>query len=142
MARSWLQRRRVVATELDRLEAQVLELAREHSRLNSVEQQLAARLESLATRENAIRARYTAAEVQTRVNQTLAEATTDLAALELPLAEIEERAEWMRVRAQALDELSRGTVEVGATSALTEDAGVDMDLELLRTELEAQRRRP
>jgi phage shock protein A len=71
MARLALQRREVVAHELATLERQLGEVEKEESALAVIELRLTGQIEAFAARQEVIKARYSAAEAQVRINEAM-----------------------------------------------------------------------
>jgi len=110
LARTALQQRQVAIVMLDALETQVRELEQEEQRLVVVEQCLSARVEAFFTRQVVIMARYSAAEAQVRINESLSGVSQELADLGAALEQAEQKTDHMQARASAIDQL----VEMGA----------------------------
>jgi phage shock protein A len=112
-ARGLLARRQVVASELELLEEQLRATNDQVERLALVEQQIAARIDLLVTRERLLEAREGAAAIQVRVGEALAGLSEEAGDLSPPPAWGEQRAEELEARAAALDEL----IDPGAPGA-------------------------
>src|SRR5262249_54490162 len=78
LARRILVRRQIVPSELELLQRQLRATNNEVERLALVEQQLAARIEVLATRERLLEARQDAAAIRIRVGEALAGLSDEL----------------------------------------------------------------
>jgi len=126
-ARLALQRRQVVMNELATLERQLAEVEREGIALALVEQRLSGQIEAFSARQQVIRARFSAAEAQVRINEAMTGVTNDLADLTATLRHAERTTEEMQARATAIDRL----VAEGDLESLTFDAcaAVDVDVE-------------
>lgn len=137
MARLALQRRQVVLRELQTLESQLTEVEKEHAGLAMVEQRLSGEIEAFAARQEVIRARYSAAEAQVRINEAVTGVSHDFADLAAALQRAEENTENMQARAAAIDrlvregDLSSVTFDVGAAAidARFESTGTDPEVE-------------
>lgn len=108
LARLALQRRQLTLREAQALEAQARETEAEEQRLALVEQKLVAQIESLKVRQALVAARYTAAEAQVRMHETLTYLSDDLTEAGVTLEAAEEKAEAMQARAAVLDQLAGG----------------------------------
>jgi phage shock protein A len=104
-ARLALQRRQAVAHELETLERQLAEVEREESALAMIEQRLSGQIEAFAARQEVIRARYSAAEAQVRLNEAMTGVSQDFADLTAALHRAEQTTEDMQARATAIDRL-------------------------------------
>lgn len=105
MARLALQRRQVVARELQTLERQLAEVEKEEAALAVIEQRLAGQIEAFAARQEVIKARYSAAEAQVRINEAMTGVSQDFADLTAALHRAERTTEDMEARATAIDQL-------------------------------------
>jgi len=105
LARIALQRKHTALAEVEGLDLQIAEVAQEEQKLTAAERQLAARIEEFRTRRGVISARYTAAEAQVRVSETLTGVSEEFAELNRALGRAEEKTERMTARASALDAL-------------------------------------
>ena len=136
MARLALQRRQVALVELSTLEHQLSEVEREEVALSMVEQRLSAQIEAFAARQEVIRARYSAAEAQVRINEAVTGVSADFADLASALQRAEEKTQSMQARATAIDKLVEdGDLESVAESGGPPDADVDAQLQALEHEL-------
>jgi phage shock protein A len=136
-ARLALQRRQVVASELETLERQLAEVEKEESALAMIEQRLSGQIEAFAARQEVIKARYSAAEAQVRINEAMTGVSQDFADLTAALHRAEQTTEDMQARATAIDRLvQEGDLEtVGfaagsdAIDARYQTLGADDDVE-------------
>lgn len=106
LARMALNRKQTALLELEGLEAQLDELDMEEQRLAAAEQQIADRVASFSMQREAAKARYSAAEAQVRINETLTGVSGELGELSLALGRAEEKTRQMVARAKALDALT------------------------------------
>ena len=139
MARLAIQRRQVVLRELQTLESQLTEVEKEHAALAMIEQRLSGEIEAFAARQEVIKARYSAAEAQVRINEAMTGVSHDFADLAAALQRAEENTESMQARASAIDRL----VKEGDLSSLTFDVGaaaIDARFESMGTDEEVERK--
>ena len=137
MARLALQRREVVARELQTLERQLAEVEKEESALAVIEQRLTGQIEAFAARQEVIKARYSAAEAQVRISEAMTGVSQDFAELTATLQRAEQTTEEMQARATAIDRLvQEGDIEsIGfaagsdAIDARYQTLGADEDVE-------------
>ena len=120
-ARLALQRRQVVASELETLERQLAEVEKEESALGMIEQRLAGQIEAFAARQEVIKARYSAAEAQVRLSEAMTGVSQDFADLTAALHRAEQTTEDMQARASAIDRL----VHEGDLESISFAAGSD-----------------
>jgi len=121
MARLSLQRRQVVLGELETLERQLAEVEKEESALAVIEQRLTGQIEAFAARQEVIKARFSAAEAQVRINEAMTGVSQDFADLTATLHRAEQTTEDMQARATAIDRLVRD----GDLDAISFAAGFD-----------------
>ncbi|GAP63745.1 phage shock protein A [Ardenticatena maritima] len=146
LARLALQRKQTAAMQLADLEQQIQQLAAEQQRLQDAEARLEAKIEAFRTRKETIKAQYSAAEAQVKINEAVTGLGEEMADITMAIERIESKTEEMKARASAIDEL----VSIGALEDFTgEDAisrelrqlsagqSVDEELEALRRQLEA-----
>ncbi len=126
IARLLLQRRQAAVTQLRVLEENLRDVELEEQRLGLIESQLSSKLEAFYARQEVIAARFSAAEAQVRIQETLAGLSDELSDMEQILEGTEEKTERMQARAYAIDRLidegmleSRGALDLdlGAESA-------------------------
>ena len=108
LARMALNRKQTAVDELERLELQLAEMEEEERRLITAEQQIADRMASFRIHRDATSARYTAAETQVKIGETLSGVSGELGELSLALGRAEEKTQQMIARASALDALMAG----------------------------------
>ncbi len=121
MARLALQRRQVVISELETLERQLAEVEKEESALAMIEQRLSGQIEAFAARQEVIKARFSAAEAQVRINEAMTGVSQDFADLTEALHRAERTTEDMQARATAIDRL----VKEGDLESISFAAGSD-----------------
>ena len=128
MARLALQRRQVVANELETLERQLAEVEKEEAALGVIEQRLSGQIEAFAARQEVIKARYSAAEAQVRISEAMTGVSQDFAELTSTLQRAEQTTHDMQARATAIDRLvQEGDLE--SLDAPYERLGRDDDVE-------------
>lgn len=127
LARIALQKKQTAMVELDSLDRQTAEVAEQEKKVTLAEQQLSARVEEFKTKRQTMKARYTAAQAQVRINESLAGVGGELAELGMAVGRAEEKTERMIARASALDAL----IESG-TFAMPMGVGGDTVEEELR----------
>jgi phage shock protein A len=141
LARLALERKQAAQTELTELEARLAEVAAEERKLGEAAQQLAARVEEFRLRRASLGARYTAAEAQTRVMESLAGVSREFAELGTAIGRAEERIERMQARATAIDGLLGSGALTGQDPVerelrkLSANAAVEQELAALRGRL-------
>jgi phage shock protein A len=110
LARTALQRKQYLLAEMSGLEQQLVEVTAEEQRLITAEREIAARIEQFSVQREVMSARYSAAEAQVRISESLTGVSGELGELSLALGRAEEKTQRMLARASALDNL----IETGA----------------------------
>src|SRR5215467_13658923 len=126
LARVAIERRWLAANEIEGLNKQIGDVDAEKQRLAGQERQLQVRVEQFRTHREVVVARYTAAEAEVRMKESLAGVSGELAELGMAVGRAEEKAERLQARARAIDSL----VDVGSFPAL--GGGDFVEAELLR----------
>jgi phage shock protein A len=135
MARLALQRRHVAELELQTLDRQLAEVENEEVTLAMTEQRLSAQIEAFAARQEVIKARFSAAEAQVRINEAVTGVSQDFAELSATLQRAEETTESLQARATAIDRLVRDgdlaaiSPTVESLDSLLSQAGADEEVE-------------
>lgn len=153
LARMALNRKQTALAELEGLELQLAELNEEEAKLAAAEQQIADRVASFRMHKEATKARYSAAEAQVRIGETLTGVSGELGELSLALGRAEEKTNQMIARAKALDALTAagsldaavlGEVDVIEHELLLISSGqaVEQELAALKAEEELQKLPP
>src|SRR5256886_5397109 len=114
LARVALERKRLALNEMEGLTKQIAEVEADKQRLATQERTLQVRIEQFRTHREVVSARYTAAEAEVRLKESLAGVSGELAELGLAAGRAEGKAERGPARAQAIDTL----VDLGAFPAV------------------------
>src|SRR4051794_25735060 len=149
LARTALERKTLVQSQLQGLDTQISELEGEQQRLTENERRLTAKVEAFRTRKEVIKAQYTAAEASVRIGEAQTGLSEEMADVGLAVQRAEDKTEQMRARAAAVGELvdtgvledfslgpGSGTTDLDREIAkLSASSGVDSDLERMKREL-------
>jgi len=146
LAREALTRKAGVQTQLDDLQTQYESLQAEEEKLSQASQRLQAKVDAFRTRKETIKATYTAAEAQTRINEAFSGISEEMGDVGLAIQRAEDKTAQMRARAGALDELmASGALDdmVGGPhddiqaelDRMGASHGVDRELEAMKAEL-------
>jgi phage shock protein A len=112
LARTALERKNVIQTELQSLDKQVAELEAQQEKLTDSEQKLRAKIEAFRTKKEVIKAQYSAAEAQVRISEAATGVGEQMADVGLAMQRAVDKTENMRARADAVSELeAAGTFE-------------------------------
>jgi phage shock protein A len=105
LARDALTRKAGVQSQLGELNTQYTTLQGEEERLTGASQRLQAKVDAFRTKKETIKATYTAAEAQTRINEAFTGISEEMGDVGLAIQRAEDKTEQMKARAGAIDEL-------------------------------------
>jgi phage shock protein A len=125
LARTALERKSAVQTELQGLDAQVTELEGQQQSMTENQQKLQAKIEAFRSKKEVIKAQYSAAEAQVRISEAATGVGEEMADVGLAMQRALDKTENMRARAQAVDELEKA----GAFEDLTQLGGGEDDID-------------
>ncbi|MGH2835363.1 MAG: PspA/IM30 family protein [Solirubrobacteraceae bacterium] len=112
LARTALERKNVIQTELQSLDTQVTELEQQQEQLTTSEQNLRTKIEQFRTKKEVIKAQYSAAEAQVRISEAATGVGDSMADVGLAMQRAQDKTEQMKARASAVQELeAAGTFE-------------------------------
>ena len=127
LAREALTRKSGISTQLADLETQYTNLQGEEEKLTLASQRLQAKVDSFRTRKETIKATYTAAEAQTRINEAFTGISDELGDVGLAIQRAEDKTEQMKARAGAIDELMASGALDDVVSGSRDDIQVELD---------------
>jgi phage shock protein A len=128
LAREALQRRSSLQTQMADLKIQHDNLQAEEEKLTTASQRLQAKVDAFRTKKETIKATYTAAEAQTRINEAFSGISEEMGDVGLAIQRAEDKTAQMQARAGAIDEL----LASGALDDFTGTRGDDIQAELDR----------
>jgi len=112
LARTALERKNVVQTELQSLDSQVTELEAQQQKLTESQRKLTQKIEAFRTKKEVIKAQYSAAEAQVRISEAATGVGEEMADVGLAMQRAVDKTENMKARADAVSELeAAGTFE-------------------------------
>jgi phage shock protein A len=141
LARDALTRKAQAQSQLNDLGGQYTSLQAEEEKLTGASQRLQAKVDAFRTRKETIKATYTAAEAQTRINEAFTGISEEMSDVGLAIQRAEDKTEQMKARAGAIDELMASGALEDMVSGPRDDiqaeldrmgAGHDVDRELER----------
>jgi phage shock protein A len=148
LARTALERKNVIQSELQSLDTQVAELEQQQESLTSSEQNLRTKIEQFRTKKEVIKAQYSAAEAQVRISEAATGVGDSMADVGLAMQRAQDKTEQMKARASAVQELeAAGTFNDLTTlgsgeddidrqlRALSSTSAVDTEMDKLKAEL-------
>src|ERR1700691_2058561 len=105
LARAALQNKSQLVAQYSDLEPQVANLHDKEEKLTLASQRLDAKVQSFRTRKETLKATYTAAEAQTRINEAFSGISEEMGDVGLAIQRAEDKTAQMQARAGAIDEL-------------------------------------
>jgi phage shock protein A len=141
LARDALTRKAGVSSQMSDLNTQYTALQGEEEKLTGASQRLQAKVDAFRTKKETIKATYTAAEAQTRINEAFTGISEELGEVGLAIQRAEDKTEQMKARAGAIDELMASGALDDMVGGPRDDiqaeldrmgAGHDVDAELAR----------
>ena len=148
LAREALTRKASVQGQLNDMQAQYAQLQAEEEKLTVASQRLQAKVDAFRTRKETIKATYTAAEAQTRINEAFSGISEEMGDVGMAIQRAEDKTAQMQARAGAIDELmASGALDDGLggrrddiqseLDMLSANSDVESELNRLRGELSA-----
>lgn len=105
-ARSLLQQKYRIVSDIERLEVQVIDIADDEARLLRIEQKYQSIVISFQTQKEIAKAQYGALQTRVRIGEALTGVSYESLSPVFSLEEMEDRVDDMRARVSALDELA------------------------------------
>jgi phage shock protein A len=105
LAREALTRRSGLQQQIADLQTQHANLQAEEEKLVLASQRLQAKVDAFRTRKETIKATYTAAEAQTKINEAFSGVSEEMSDVGLAIQRAEDKTSQMQARAGAIDEL-------------------------------------
>jgi phage shock protein A len=105
LAREALTRKSGLQNQVNELTAQHAQLQGEEEKLTLASQRLQAKVEAFRTRKETIKATYTAAEAQTRINEAFSGISEEMGDVGMAVQRAEDKTAQMQARSGAIDEL-------------------------------------
>jgi len=146
LAREALTRKAGLQTQLEDLNTQYASLQGEEEKLTQASQRLQTKVDAFRTRKETIKATYTAAEAQTRINEAFTGISEEMGDVGMAIQRAEDKTAQMQARAGAIDELMASGALDDMVSGPHDDIqteldrmgaghGVDRELEQMKAEL-------
>jgi phage shock protein A len=142
LAREALTRRSGLQEQIASLQSQHANLQAEEEKLTAAGQRLSAKVDAFRTRKETIKATYTAAEAQTKINEAFSGISEEMGDVGMAIQRAEDKTAQMQARAGALDELlASGALDEPGQLGRGDDiqaeldrmaSGSDVELELAR----------
>lgn len=106
LAQEALSRKQGMAAQIEQLQTQIDDLAREEARLTDMQQKLQAKVEAFRTQKEVIKAQYSAAQAQVKIGEAFTGLGEDMADVNMALQRAQDKTEGMKARAAAVDALA------------------------------------
>ncbi|HEX6151366.1 PspA/IM30 family protein [Nocardioides sp.] len=121
LAREALTRKSGLTSQITDLKTQHAQLQGEEEKLTLAQQRLQAKVEAFRTRKETIKATYTAAEAQTKINEAMSGIGEEMGDVGMAIQRAEDKTAQMQARAGAIDEL----LASGALDDVSQPGGGD-----------------
>lgn len=139
LAREALTRRSGLQQQITDLRTQQAQLQGEEEKLTLAAQRLQAKVEAFRTRKETIKATYTAAQAQTRINEAFSGISEEMGDVGLAVQRAEDKTAQMQARAGAIDELlASGALEDVSAVGGGDDISRELDAMSSQNDVEAE----
>ncbi len=138
LAREALTRKSGLTGQITDLQAQHTQLQGEEEKLTLASQRLQAKVEAFRTRKETIKATYTAAQAQTRINEAFSGISEEMGDVGMAIQRAEDKTAQMQARAGAIDELIASGALDDATS-LNRGDDIARELESMSSQSDVER---
>jgi phage shock protein A len=129
LARMALQRKEALVMQLNGYEQQIAQLRAQEERLVTMERNVSARIEMFRTQKEMVKAQYSAAQAQVKINETVTGISEEMSEMNLAMQRAQEKVLNMQARANAMDSMiEQGTL--GEQGLLGSGSGDSLDREL------------
>ena len=128
LAREALTRKSGLTQQITDLKTQQAQLQGEEEKLTLAQRRLQAKVEAFRTKKETIKATYTAAEAQTRINEAMSGIGEEMGDVGLAIQRAEDKTAQMQARAGAIDELiASGALDDVTSSGPADDITRELD---------------
>ena len=139
LAREALTRKSGLTGQISDLEAQHAQLQGEEEKLTLASQRLQAKVDAFRTRKETIKATYTAAEAQTRINEAFSGISEEMGDVGMAVQRAEDKTAQMQARAGAIDELiASGALDDASSISQGDDITRELDAMSSQADVEAE----
>jgi phage shock protein A len=138
LAREALTRKSSAQSQLDELQTQYAQLQAEEEKLTVASQRLQAKVDAFRTRKETIKATYTAAEAQTRINEAFSGISEEMGDVGLAIQRAEDKTAQMQARAGAIDELMASGALDDAVGGRRDDIQSELDMMSANSDVERE----
>jgi phage shock protein A len=139
LAREALTRKSALGSQLTDLEQQRSQLQGEEEKLTLASQRLQAKVESFRTQKETIKAKYTAAEASTRINEAFSGISEEMGDVGMAVQRAEDKTAQMQARAGAIDELiASGALDDASSLNRGDDISRELDAMSSHSDVESE----
>ncbi|MFC5179030.1 PspA/IM30 family protein [Nocardioides taihuensis] len=139
LAREALTRKSGLTSQITDLQAQHAQLLGEEEKLTLAQQRLQAKVEAFRTRKETIKATYTAAEAQTKINEAVSGIGEEMGDVGLAIQRAEDKTAQMQARAGAIDELiASGALDDVTAVGAGDDIARELDAMSSQSDVESE----
>jgi phage shock protein A len=138
LAREALGRKSSAQIQLDELQTQYAQLQGEEEKLTLASQRLQAKVDAFRTRKETIKATYTAAEAQTRINEAFSGISEEMGDVGMAIQRAEDKTAQMQARAGAIDELMASGALDDAVGGRRDDIQSELDMMSASSDVERE----
>jgi phage shock protein A len=128
LARGALERKSSAQGQLNDLQVQYAQLQAEEEKLTVASQRLQSKVDAFRTRKETIKATYTAAEAQTRINEAFSGISEEMGDVGMAIQRAEDKTAQMQARAGAIDELMASGALDDAVGGQRDDIQSELDM--------------
>jgi phage shock protein A len=139
LAREALTRKSGLTGQINDLKTQQAQLQAEEEKLTLASQRLQAKVEAFRTKKETIKATYTAAEAQTRINEAFSGISEEMGDVGMAVQRAEDKTAQMQARAGAIDELiSSGALDDVTAVGQGDDIARELEAMSSHSDVEAE----
>jgi phage shock protein A len=128
LARDALTRKSSAQSQLDELQTQYAQLQAEEEKLTVASQRLQAKVDAFCAEKETIKATYTAAEAQTRINEAFSGISEEMGDVGMAIQRAKDKTAQMQARAGAIDELIASGALDDAVGGRRDDIQSELDM--------------
>jgi phage shock protein A len=111
LARMALQRKETLLVQINSYEQQLAQLKAQEEKLINMERTISARVEAFRTQKEMVKAQYSAAQAQVKINETITGISEEMSEMNLAMQRAQDKVLTMQARANAMEALiDQGTL--------------------------------
>lgn len=141
LTRLALQRKEELVNQLNSYEQQIAQLKAQEEKLITMERNISARVESFRTQKEMVKAQYSAAQAQVKINEAITGISQEMTEMNLAMQRAQDKVLNMQARANAMESLiEQGTLGEQILPGASPSDTLDRELHQITTEqnVEAQ----